>query len=71
MLIAYTASHDGTLPKSLSELGGDLSLVPEAAGLGYVYHPGEVSEYLVLEPEIDAVRYALTSAGEVVEWSGE
>ncbi|MCH5372383.1 MAG: hypothetical protein JJ992_00275 [Planctomycetes bacterium] len=70
-LESYTRIHDGSLPENLSDLGGDLSLVPEAAGLQYVYHPGDDSKYVVLEPEIDTVRYSLTSDGEVVEWSGK
>lgn len=67
----YSRSHGDELPESLSELDGELSLVPEAAGLEYVYRPGETGEYIVLEPEIDEVRYAVSSDGEVVEWSGE
>lgn len=70
-LNTYSQSHDGARPESLSELGGDLPLVPEAAGLQYVYHPGNENKYVLLEPEIDTVRYAMTSDGEVVEWSGE
>lgn len=67
----HSISHNEQLPESLSELGDELSLVPEAAGLEYVYRPGETGEYLVLEPEIDDVRYAVSSDGKVVSWSGE
>jgi hypothetical protein len=67
----YSISHGEELPESLSELGNELSFVPEAAGLEYVYRSGEAGEYIVLEPEIDEVRYAVSSDGEVVEWSGE
>ena len=70
-LDTYSQSHDGNFPENLGDLGGQLSLVPEGAGLEYVYHPENDSKYLVLEPEIDTVRYAVTSKGEVVEWSGE
>lgn len=71
MLKSYAESHDGTLPESLRELGGELSLIPDAAGLEYVYRPGEAGKYIVLEPEIDTVRYAVSSEGKVVQWSGE
>lgn len=64
-LLEYVREHDGMWPETLDELGGESVTVPGAGGLGYVYSPKQDSETVLVEPEIDSVRFALMRDGKV------
>ncbi|HWG43707.1 MAG TPA: hypothetical protein VN688_13045 [Gemmataceae bacterium] len=68
----FAATRNGHFPSESEKplIPAELWLVPEAAGMRYLYVPGqsasETAALLVYEPEIDAERFALQTNGDIV-----